>query len=160
MVIAILVAPAAPAAGQSEARETETHPAISTASHPASAFRLYMGMWSSHVRGSVGRFEGNGLLGIAARGFYGATFINSFGSRAFAGGIQRGLAGGGEGHFVPSLSYRFGLVTGYDDEFMRGASRVPALPFGQLVGTVDLPRVGAELAYAGLVTSLIVSWRF
>jgi hypothetical protein len=116
-------------------------------------------MWSTHFRDLGGGVTGNSLLGVAFRGYYAATFINSFGDRAVAAGIQRTFTAPRDGAFTKALGYRAGLVTGYDERFFGIGDKVPALPFAQLVGSVDYRNLGVELGYAGIVGSLVVNWR-
>jgi hypothetical protein len=127
---------------------------------PAAALtRVYLGMWTSHVREPARGLDANSLIGLAVRGYYGATFVNSYGNRAFAAGIQRTITAR-QGRAVRSaLGYRAGLVTGYDERFLPVAASVPAIPFAQVVGSLDHRSLGVELAYAGVVASLLVNWR-
>ena len=122
--------------------------------------RLYLGMWTAHVRSMFGAVDSNQLVGVGFRGFYGGTFINSYGSRSVAAGIQRTLLSTPSRTTTPSLGYRLGLVTGYDERFMGIAGRLPALPMAQIVGRLDRGKIGAELAYSGLAVSLALSGRF
>lgn len=128
------------------------------AEHQSGPSRLYVGMWTTHLRELDRGVDSNHLVGVLFRGFYGATFINSFGDRAVTAGIQRvltprpwtdGLA----------LGYRAGLITGYDERFLSIAGWAPVIPFAQLIGSLDRGRVGVELAYAGVVASLATSIR-
>ena len=121
--------------------------------------RVYLGMWTSHVRDPGGGLDANSLLGIAFRGFYGATFVNSYGDRAVVAGIQRSLTAPTDGSLTAALGYRFGLVSGYDERFLSIAGSTPVLPFAQLVGSVDHRQLGVELAYSGLAVSLLVNCR-
>src|ERR1043165_3927302 len=43
------------------------------------ATRLYFGMWTTHLREDVLVLDNNWLIGLSTRGFFGATFLNSFG---------------------------------------------------------------------------------
>lgn len=122
--------------------------------------RLYVGMWTSHLRNLRRGVEANSLLGIAYRGFYGATFINSFGDRAIAAGVQRTLVPANlDSSPSATLGYRAGFVTGYDERFIAIAGKTPVLPFVQLVGMLQHQRLGVEVAYSGVVASLMLSCR-
>lgn len=118
--------------------------------------RFYVGMWTSHVRDPARGLDGNALVGGSYRGFFGATFVNSYGDRALAAGIQRGITQANRS-FTTSLGYRVGMVTGYDERFLPIAAHTPLIPFAQIVGGLDHRRVGAELAYAGLTASVLLS---
>lgn len=125
----------------------------------ASRTRIYFGMWTSHVRDPSAGLDGNSLIGLAYHGFYGATFINSYGDRSVAAGIQRSFTSPKEGTLTTALGYRVGLVSGYDERLVGIARKVPVLPFVQLVGTMDHGKLGIELAYSGLAVSILVNWR-
>lgn len=125
----------------------------------ATLTRVYVGMWTSHVREPQRGLDANSLIGMAYRGFYGATFVNSYGDRAYAAGVQRSTTPSRRAALKTAIGYRAGLVTGYDERFLPLAARVPAVPFVQVVGSVDHGRLGAELAYAGLVASVLISCR-
>lgn len=143
---------AAAAAQDPEGPRSEAAPALST--------RVYLAMVTAHVRDPSSGAQWNSLVGVSARGFYGATFLNSYGDRGFAGGIQRSLTTGSNSTTRTGLGYRVGVVTGYDERFLAIASSLPALPFAQLLASLDHRNVGVELAYAGLVASVLMSWRF
>ena len=76
--------------------------------------RLYVGMWTIHFRDLDRGLDNNWLLGMSWGRMYGATFINSFGKRAYSGGMQQTVA-----RWQPEIAsigagYRVGLVTGYN----------------------------------------------
>ena len=121
---------------------------------PGKEFRVYVGLWTSHLRRIRTGIDNNWLLGVGYNGLYGATFINSYGTRAFALGLERQLARTADGNVERGLSYRVGLVTGYDQRLNRLAAKSPVVPLAQLVGSVDVGRGRMELAWAGLVASL------
>jgi hypothetical protein len=121
--------------------------------------RIYLGMWSTHIRDIAEGMSPNSLIGFAWRGYFGATFINSFGDRSVAVGLQRNFSPSGQSAVTTALGYRFGLVTGYDDRFFGIGHMVPALPFAQLVGTIDFRNLGVELNYSGIVASFVLNWR-
>jgi hypothetical protein len=121
--------------------------------------RIYLGMWSTHIRDIAEGMSPNSLIGLAWRGYFGATFINSFGDRSVAVGLQRNFSPSGRSAVTTALGYRFGLVTGYDDRFFGIGHMVPALPFAQLVGTIDFRSLGLELNYSGIVASFVLNWR-
>jgi hypothetical protein len=104
--------------------------------------------------------DANSLLGFAYRGYYGATFINSYGDRALSVGIQRTVIPGRLAACRTGVGYRVGFVTGYDERFVEMARNMPAIPFAQLVGSIDRGKAGIELAYAGLATSVLLNVRF
>jgi hypothetical protein len=121
--------------------------------------RLYVGMWTSHLKDEVLVIDSNWAVGVTARGYFGATFLNSFGRRGFAGGVQRTLAGGPGGSGV-SLGLRLGFITGYDGRLMPLARKAPVLPLVQPLVTLDVGRIGVEVSYTFVVVSAATSWRF
>lgn len=135
--------------------EPEADPDTPAAFHT----RIYFGMWTSHVRDPGGGLDANSLIGLAFHGFYGATFTNSYGERSVAAGIQRSFTSPKDGSLTTALGYRVGLVTGYDQRFLGVAGKTPALPFAQLVGSLDHRKLGVELAYSGLAVSVLLNWR-
>jgi len=129
----------------------------STASAGAS---IYIGMWTSHFRHFHEGLAQNWLVGFGWKGYYAGTFINSYGKRAFAAGIERivtrGASGGG---VVPMLGYRLGLISGYDSRFLAIAGKTPVLPMAQLTGALEMGPTGIGLDWSGLVASLVPSFR-
>ena len=76
------------------------------AAAPRHERRVYLGMWTMHLREDVIALDNNWAVGMTWRGFFGATFLNSFGRRAFTGGIQRRIVGTGGHPINASLGYR------------------------------------------------------
>ncbi len=126
---------------------------------PAHRTRVYLGMWSTHLRDLNRGLVSNSLLGVSYRGWFGATFINSFGDRAVTVGMQRNFSFSSDRPVATGLGYRAGFITGYDERFFGIGDKLPALPFVQLLGVVDWRNVGVELGYAGIVASVTLNWR-
>lgn len=124
------------------------------------AVRLYVGMWSTHLRDFSRGLRNNWLVGLGWRGLYGGTFVNSFGNRSFTVGIQQTVARGDDATVIPSFGYRLGVVSGYDERFMSIASWAPVLPMAQVLGGLESGRTGLELGWAGLVATLGPHFRF
>lgn len=122
--------------------------------------RLYVGMWTTHLKDPAIVLDNNWLIGVSYRGVFGATFVNSFGRRAFTGGLQRTIVSAGGGHLGASIGYRIGVVTGYDGRFMRIARQTPVMPLVQPFVTFDVERVGLEVSYTFVVVSAAVSIKF
>jgi len=122
--------------------------------------RFYVGMWSTHLRDIDHGLSANSLFGFAYRGFFGGTFINSFGDRSVTAGLQRSFSEPASGALTTAFGYRLGVVTGYDERFFGIGDKLPVLPFVQLVGSVDWRSIGVEIGYAGIVASIMTSWRF
>jgi hypothetical protein len=121
---------------------------------------LYVGMWTSHLKHDVFRLQNNWVAGFSDRGFFGATFINSFGKRAFTGGLQRSLAGTQRPSVNVMVGYRLGFVTGYDGRLMRLARDTPVLPLLQPFVALDVKHVGIEVQYTFVIASAALSYRF
>lgn len=116
--------------------------------------RLHVGMWTSHLARVRHGLQHNWLVAVGWRGLYGGTFVNSFGDRAFAAGIERSLARSAEGTVTRRLGYRLGIVTGYDERLMGLAGMTPVLPALQVIGDLAVGRTGMELAWAGKVATM------
>lgn len=121
---------------------------------PSRALRIHVGLWTSHLRDLGRGLESNWLLGVGWRGVYGGTFVNSFGQRAFAAGVEKPWVRRDEGRVGRGVGYRLGVVTGYDDRFLGLAGKLPILPMAQVVGDVAVGPSGVELAWSGLVASV------
>jgi hypothetical protein len=122
--------------------------------------RLYIGMWTTHLKHDVLRLDNNWVIGLSWRGFFGATFLNSFGRRAYTGGIQRTLLSTDPHPLTASLGFRLGFVTGYDGRFMPLARKTPVLPLVQPFAQIEIQHVGVEVSYTFVVVSLALSYRF
>lgn len=122
--------------------------------------RVYIGMWTVHFRDPGRGVENNWLLGASWRGFYGATFVNTFGDRAYSAGYQGILVRWNPGAVSLGLGYRVGLITGYDERFMPLAGKTPLIPLVQPRLTLDGKRLGLELSYSGVVASTGFNVRF
>ncbi len=122
--------------------------------------RLYAGMWSVHLRDMAPTPTANHLLALSHQGYFLGTFVNSFGDRGIAAGVQRGLANWGSDRAALSAGWRGGLVSGYDERLLGGlGDRWPVLPFLQVLANVDWRRVGVELSWSGIVVSAATSIR-
>ena len=157
-----LVCPAAALAQTNPDTATETQVRAAPA-RPADSrheTRLYLGMWTTHLKHPVVTVDNNWLIGFTHRGFFGGTFMNSFGRRAYSAGIQRTVISRQRAALTTSLGFRLGLVSGYDGRFMRIARDTPVLPLIQGFGNVDVKRVGVEVSYTIVVVSLAMSYRF
>jgi hypothetical protein len=152
LALALACACAAPASAQSDDTEPATGRREPT--------RIYVGMWTTHLKHDVVALDNNWVIGATWRGLFGATFLNSFGKRAFSAGIQRTLIARDPQWLGVALGYRVGLVSGYDGRFMRMARDMPVLPFVQPFVTVDLRHVGIEVSYTFVVVSVAASYRF
>ena len=122
--------------------------------------RLYFGMWTTHLKHDVIALDNNWVVGGTYRGVFGATFLNSFGRRAFTAGIQRTLIAAAPRPVGASFGFRVGLVSGYDGRFMRIARDTPVLPFIQPFVSLDVQHLSLEISYTFVVVSVATSYRF
>ena len=144
-------------AGESAAPATVT---ASPSPVKKDAVRVYLGMWTTHLKEDVVALDNNWIVGISGRGYFGATFRNSFGRRAVAGGLQRTVLAVAPRPIGVALGFRLGFITGYDGRLMRLARKTPVLPLVQPFVSVDVTRVGLEVKYTFVVASAVVSYRF
>jgi hypothetical protein len=138
-----------------------TAPAMTSASPSRTPRRIFFGMWTWHLKQDVVQLRNNWVAGVSVRGFYGATFMNSFGRRAYTIGIERPRLF----TFTPpvvdvSIGYRAGLISGYDRRLMKLAEKTPILPYVQPVAAVNYHRLGVEVSYTFVVVSLMTTYQF
>lgn len=122
--------------------------------------RVYVAMWTTHLKNKFVRLDNNWVAGLSHRGWFGATFLNSYDRRAFTGGIQRTIAATAPRPVRLALGYRLGFVTGYDERFVELAKKTPVLPLVQPFLLLDVLHVGIEVQYTFIVVSTAVSYRF
>ena len=131
------------------------------ADHPREPSRMYMAMWTSHLKRDALAFDNNWAFGLSHRGIFGATFLNSYGRRAFTAGWQRTLVSGGSASGVAiATGLRLGLISGYDDRLMPLAGKTPVLPLIQPFVVVDRGHVGVDVSYTFVVVSVALAYRF
>lgn len=122
--------------------------------------RLYVGMWTTHLNQDVVTLDANWAVGLAHRGYFGATFLNSFGKRAYAGGLQRTVLATDPRFLSASLGFRLGFITGYDGRLMAIARKTPVLPLIQPFGVLDVGPVGFDVSFTFVVASVALSYKF
>jgi hypothetical protein len=122
--------------------------------------RIYVGMWTLHMKEPEDPVDNNWLVGVVYRGFFGGTFLNSFGKRAYTAGIQRSLVSLGEDRTRAWFGLRVGAVSGYDGRFMGVASKTPVLPIASAYIIVERDRLGIEMSYTFVVLSAAMTYRF
>jgi hypothetical protein len=137
-------------------------PASAMAQTPrrAPVTRVYLGMWSTHLNAKKPAIDPNWLVGVSHGKAFAATFINSFGRRAFAAGLQLPVVSGHAGWLGGTLGARLGALTGYDERFWKIAKDTPVLPLIQAFGQVDVGRLGIEADWTWVVASVTFSVRF
>jgi hypothetical protein len=135
-------------------------PAARDQPRPRHETRLYFGMFTTHLKERTTSLHNNWLVAVSYRGFFGGTFRNTFGRRAFTAGLQRTLASHVREPLAASVGVRLGVVTGYDGRFMEIARNMPVLPLISAYGNVDVQRIGIEVSYTFVVVSVATSYRF
>jgi len=122
--------------------------------------RLYFAMVTTHLRRSTVALSNNWVIGLSGRGYFGATFLNSYGRRAFTGGIQRTIVSTDRPILNASLGIRVGFITGYDGRLTKLARKTPVLPLAQPFAMIEIGHLGAEVSYTIVVISAALSYRF
>jgi len=89
-----------------------------------------------------------------------ATFVNSYGERAFVAGIERNWFEGAFGPLRWGGGYRTGVVTGYDERLLELADKTPVLPFIGALAWSQVGRVGVDAYYVYRAITLEASLRF
>ena len=161
-LVCALFMPAGARAQTAATAEPPTAPAeqYEQVHRPRPPTRLYVGMWTIHLKNDVIALDNNWAVGLSWRGFFGATFLNSYGRRAYTGGIQRTILSTDPRPIGASLGFRLGFVTGYDGRLMRLARETPVLPLVQPFASIDVQHVSFEVSYTFVVVSLAMSYRF
>jgi len=161
LVLCVCLSTAAEVSAQDEQTSVpaavEARPQSSRDGHPT---RVYFGMWTTHLKYDVITLENNWAVGLSTRGYFAATFRNSFDRRAFAAGLQRTLVSTRDRPIDLSVGYRLGLISGYDGRFMRIARDTPVMPLIQPFVTLEVYRLGLEVSYTFVVVSASLSYRF
>jgi hypothetical protein len=137
-----------------------TEPEESQTKRPGEPTRIYVGMWTWHMKDVRRPIDNNWLVGVVYRGFFAGTYINSFGKRAYTAGIQRSFAQLGENRTRAWFGYRVGAVSGYDGRFMGVAHKTPVLPIASAYAICERDGLGIELSYTFVVLSAALTYRF
>jgi hypothetical protein len=114
----------------------------------------YLGMWTRHFHPGV---DNNQMIAIDYRGYFGGTFINSYGQRSYAAGFDRTLLSRtSSSNLAYGIGYRLGVIQGYDSRLLSVAGKTPVVPFLQATGDLSWKRIGIEGTYCVRV----VTWGF
>jgi len=122
--------------------------------------RLYFGMWTAHLKRHPTRLDNNWVIGASYHGYFGATFLNSFGRRAYAGGIQRRILSREHEPLGFTFGYRLGFISGYDGRLMALARHTPVLPLVQPWASFEVGHAAIEVSYTFVVISVMTSYKF
>ncbi len=104
--------------------------------------------------------EGRQGFGLHWRGWYVASFVNSYTERAYAAGLERDWYSVRDGATALGVGYRLGVVTGYDERLFSVARHSPVLPFAGILAWVDAGPVAVDAFYVYRAITLEVSARF
>jgi hypothetical protein len=115
------------------------------------ADKLYLGLWSHHfLDGDDGHRTDNDLIGVAYRGWFLGTFVNSDDDRSYSAGVQRDVYRRSAGNIRFDAGYRLGLLYGYDSYQIGNSKLFPAL---QLYGDLSFYRLGVQFSWAAEVVT-------
>lgn len=147
-----------------EAAHSSTAAASPTSSilgHKSGRDRVVLLMGALHpFESQFPEIEGRQGFGLHWRGWYIASFVNSYTERAYAAGIERDWYAVREGATALGVGYRIGVVTGYDERLFEVARHTPLLPFAGILAWADVGPVGVDAYYVYRAITLEVSARF
>lgn len=122
---------------------------------PPGQTRAIGGIWSLHPYAiSFPRIEETFGYGVQWRGWFAATFVNSYGDRSVTAGVERVWGELDRGPFAVGIGYRAGLITGYDERLLSWADDVPALPLLGLQGWIGAGPLRFDAFYVYRVITL------
>ncbi len=136
-------------------------PPADTPAHRPRHTRVYFGLWSTHLNADRLHIDTNNpMLGVTHGPVFATTFVNSFGKRAYAAGVQRNLWSRTSRVAAGSFGLRLGAISGYDERFLNFAKDTPVLPMLSVYSLIEVKRVGVEVSWTMVVASAAVSVRF
>lgn len=160
-ILTLLALAPLPALAQSASAPERRGDGPSPASRPPSReTRLYLGMWTTHLKDDTVRLDPNWLFAISHGPVFGGTFINSFNRRAYTLGLQKTLLRRGGERARLTLGVRGGIITGYDERFMKLAGKTPVMPLVSAYSIAEVGRVGIEVSWTMVVVSVATCLRF
>ena len=127
----------------------------------AQTTHLYFGLWTTHLNAERLHVDSNNvMLGVTRGPVFVTTFVNSFGKRAYAAGVQHTLLARRRGTASASLGFRLGAISGYDERFLRFAKNTPVLPMFSVYSLVEEKHLGVEVSWTMVVASVGLCVRF
>jgi len=116
-------------------------------------------MWTRHI--THGGIDNNHAYGVALRGVFAGTFVNSYHTRSYAVALERRVAHGDLGGAEYGVGYRVGAIQGYDRRLLPIAGKVPVVPFVSILGEATWKgRVGVQAAFCVKVVTWGAVLRF
>lgn len=110
---------------------------------------VYFGLWSYHfVDDDEDYVNTHNLLGVAYKGLYVGTFLNSHEERAWAAGVQRDVYRTTMSVFSVDMGYRIGVMHGYQNLQFGETGLFPLL---QIYADFRYKNVGIQTSWAGSV---------
>lgn len=120
---------------------------------------IYVGMWTRHL--THAGIDNNHAYGVALRGVFAGTFVNSYHTRSYAVALERRVAHGDLGGAEYGVGYRVGAIQGYDRRLLPIAGKVPVVPFVSILGEATWKgRVGVQAAFCVKVVTWGAVLRF
>ena len=119
---------------------------------------IYAGMWTLHFSSGDDQENTNNLLGVAYKGYYAGTFVNTHRDQVYSAGWQRALYRDKWGVFDVEAGYRAGMMYGYTKYLKMGDSKW--FPLFQTLLDIDYNGFGMEFSWAGVVLSAGFYYRF
>lgn len=123
--------------------------------------RVIAGIWALHpFESQFPELDPTRGVGVQVSSWFGASFVNSYGRRAYVAGLERNWATHTTSTFGLGVGYRAGVVTGYDAELVNIARHMPLLPFAGLLVWGDLGPIGIDAFYVYKAITFEASARF
>lgn len=128
---------------------------------PPSQTHVYVGLWTTHLNANRRHIDSNNpMIGVTRGPIFAATFVNSFGKRAYAAGFQHAVLSGSRGNTAASLGFRLGAISGYDERFLSFAKDTPVLPMFSVYTLFEERHLGVEVSWTLVIASAAISIRF
>lgn len=128
---------------------------------PSRQTHLYFGMWTTHLNADRRHIDTNNLMvGLTHGPVFAATFVNSFGRRAYAAGFQHAVLAKGNQTAAATLGIRVGAISGYDERFLSFAKDTPVLPMFSVYSLFEVKGLGVEASWTMVVASVAFAVRF
>ena len=122
---------------------------------------VYFGMWTTHLNANRRHVDSNNVtFGVAHGPVFAATFVNSFGDRAYAAGWQKSVFARRGRWAAGAVGIRLGAISGYDERFLSFARDARVIPMVSVYSRVELTRLGVEVSWTAVVASAALSFRF
>lgn len=123
--------------------------------------RAILGLWSMHpYEPQFPEVDWTRGGGVQFSQWFLATFVNSYDDRSFIAGLERYWLERKAGFLDFGVGYRVGLLTGYDERLFELAKYTPILPFGGILGWVDVGPIGLDSFFVWRALTVEAAVRF